>query len=247
MMMKKIFSLAILSLIIIGLNAQPDMKLLDKKFCIDAYGGMVIPGADFAKKTSDGLFADNGFQVGFDFNYIIAYGIGVGFNYEYNRFNFDKDAFLSFAQPDSFNIKRGYNSNKFGINLNLNIPIVVVKNSFTVNLFGEGNAGIRTMSIPSIDLKYSELSNRFVEVTYRARTSSMGYLGYSGGLQFIFSKKFGVNLSYNALLKSRHSIKYSVRKFDAAGELYEEESYANNYLDHQGFQIGLMYWFGGKK
>ncbi len=223
------------------------MNLLDKKVNIGAYGGMVIPGTDFSSTSTNGLFAKNGYQIGFDVNYIIAYGLGIGFNYEFNRFKFNQDAFLSYAQPDSFLITKGYNSGKFALNAQINIPFEIVKNKFTINLYGEGNAGLRTMSIPSIDLKYNELSNRFVDITYRARTSSMGFLGYSAGLQFIFSNKFGINVSYNALLKSRHSIKYSVRKFDAQGELYEEESYINNYLDHTGYQLGFIFFIGGKK
>ncbi len=231
----------------ISIVAQPNMNLLDKKVNIDVYGGMVIPGTSFSSTNQNGLFAKNGFQIGFDVNYIIAYGLGVGFNYEFNRFNFDKDAFISYAQPDSFSISRGYNSGKFCLNAQINIPFEIIKDKFTINLYGEGNAGLRTMSIPSIDLKYNELSNRFVEISYRARNSSMGFLGYSAGLQFLFLNKFGINLSYNALLKSRHSVKYSVRKFDAQGQLYEEESYVNNYLEHSGYQLGFVFWFGGKK
>lgn len=245
--MKKYFFSIIIILFTINILAQPNINLLDKKVNIGAYGGLVIPGNEFSSKSINGLFAKNGYQIGFDVNYIIAYGLGIGFNYEFNRFKFDQDAFIAFAQPDSFLISKGYNSGKFALNAQVNIPIEIIKNKFAINLYGEGNAGLRTMSIPSIDLKYNELSNRFVEVSYRARTSSMGFLGYSAGVQFIFSKKFGINLSYNALIKSRHSIKYSVRKFDAQGELYEEESYVNNYLDHSGYQFGIVFWIGGKK
>ncbi|MDD4574905.1 MAG: hypothetical protein PHI36_00600 [Bacteroidales bacterium] len=231
----------------IGLmHAQPTLGLLDKTAIFHFYGGTLVPGEEFGSKDADGLFAKNGFQLGFDVNYIIYKGIGVGFNYEYNNLAFNKEAFLSQSMPDRYLIKGRYNSGKLGLNIQLNLPIVIQPEKITVNLFAEGNAGVRSMNIPSIDLEYNELSNRYVEVTYRPRTNSMGYLGYSGGLQLIFKEKFGINVSYSALMKSRHSIKYSIRKFDAQNNLEEHEGYVNNYLDCSGLQIGLVFYLSTK-
>lgn len=244
--MKKTISFLFLASCICLLQAQPSLSLLDKTATLNFYGGTLIPSEEFNSEKEDGLFAKNGFQLGFDVNYIILKGIGIGFNYEYNNFAFNKDAFLSYAMPDSYLIKGGYKSSKFGLNIQLNLPIIIQPDKITVNLFAEGNAGIRSMNIPSIDLEYNELSNRYVEVTYRPRANSMGYLGYSGGLQLIFNNKFGINVSYSALMKSRHSIGYSVRKFDAQNNLEEEEGYINNYLDSRGLQIGFTMYLKSK-
>ena len=93
---------------------------------------------------------------------------------------------------------------------------------------------------------YNELSNRFVEVSYRSRSNLLGYLGYSGGLQLLYRQKYGVNISYSALKKSRHSLYYSVRMFDAQERLEEKESYVNNFLDHSGIQIGFVMYLPNK-
>ncbi len=244
--MKKTIFLLLFSSCLLLLTAQPQLDLFDRNISLVFSAGTVIPGKEFSNTKENGLFAKDGFQLGFDVNYIIANGIGIGFNYEYDNFFFDKEAFLSHVNPDKYLIKRGYRSNKYGFNLQFNLPIVIQPNKITVNLFAEGNAGLRTMSVPSIDLEYNELSNRYIEVTYRSRANTMGYLGYSGGFQLIFGKKYGVNVSYSALMKSRHSLRYSVRKFDAQERLEEEEGYVNNYLDHSGLQIGFVMYLQNK-
>lgn len=238
--MRKILIVFVMVCSVIIIHAQPQLNLFDKQASLIFSFGTLVPNEEFASNKENGLFAKDGFQLGFDVNYVIANGIGLGFNYEYNYFAFDKDAFLSISQPDRYLIRRGYRGNKIGMNLIFNLPIVIIPDKVTVNLFAEGNAGFRTMSIPDIDLEYNELSNRYVEVTYRSRSNAFGYLGYSGGLHLLFGQKYGVNVSYNALMKSRHSLRYSVRKFDAQDNLFEEESFANNFLHHYGLQIGFV-------
>ena len=243
-MLKKYLFAAVFSIGLTGLNAQVDMEYWDHDSYLNIGGGMVMPGENL-KSTSDmGFFAKNGYQINFDYNYIFGYGLGIGASVEYDQFKFDKEAFVEYADPEQMWVKGGYSSTKFGLNLVANIPIVVSKGNFAINFFGEFNAGLRGFNIPSIDLAYNEIVNKYVEVTYRSRSNTMGYLGYSGGLQFIFNDRIGINLSYNALLRSRHSVKYSVRMFDAADELYEEENYMNNFLEHTGFQLGIMFIFG---
>ncbi len=177
---------------------------------------------------------------------MIAYGLGVGLNVQIDRLDFNKEAFSEINHTNDFKIKGRYASTRFGINVLANVPIVISKNHFTINLYGEGNAGLRGFNIPAIDLYYSELENKWVEVNYRSRSNTMGYLGFSAGLQFIFADVFGINLSYNEILPSRHSIKYSVRLTDAMGNVQEDESYLNNYLDMKSFQFGIFFLFGKK-
>ncbi|MBS4012296.1 MAG: hypothetical protein KGZ97_00865 [Bacteroidetes bacterium] len=245
-MIKRILLLAIFSVIITEAYTQPDMNYWNRVRYFKITGGTVTPCPEFSDATENGLFAKDGYQFGFDYNYMIAYGFGLGLNLEFNRFHFNKEAFASFAQPDYMAVIGGYSSSKFGLNALFNLPIVVSPDIFTINLYAEGNAGIRSISIPSIDLEYNEIVNYYTEVKYRSRPSSMGYLGYSGGIQFIFKNKFGINASYSALNRRINRINYSVRMFDAQGELYEEERYISNYLDHTGLQFGIFFMFGKK-
>lgn len=224
--------------------AQPDLNYWNNVSYFKMGGGTLEPGPRMTATDTEGLFAKKGFQVGFDYNYMIAYGLGLGFNLEFNQFGFNRDAFMSVAQPQQMEVRGGYSSAKFGLNALFNMPIVLHPQYFTLNLYVEGNAGLRGMSIPSIDMWYDETINKYVEVSYRSRGGSMGYLGYSGGVQFLFNNKFGINVSYNAVEPSRHSIKYSVRKFDAEGQLFEDENYLNNFLDHSGLQFGILFIFG---
>ena len=243
-MNKKILLFTILSILLVKLSAQPSLDYWNNVRYFKITGGTVTPGPELSSTSEDGLFAQNGYQIGFDYNYMIAMGFGLGVNLEFDRFYFDELAFLEYAQPDMYRIGSGYSSAKFGLNALFNIPIIVSPEMFTFNLYVEGNAGLRGMSIPSIDLYYDEVVNNFVEVSYRARSNTMGYLGYSAGVQLLFANKFGINVSYNAVVPSRHSIRYSVRKFDAAEELYESEGYANNFLDHTGLQFGILFMLG---
>jgi hypothetical protein len=242
--MKRIIILAVLSVILTAAYSQPDINYWNKASYFKITGGTVTPSPEFSSTTANGLFAKNGYQFGFDYNYMIALGFGIGVNLEINQFHFNPEAFMDYAQPDKMTISGGYSSAKFGLNALFNFPIVVHKDIFTINLYAEGNAGIRGMSIPTIDLEYNEIVNFYTEVSYRPRSSSMGYLGYSGGIQLLFNNKFGLNVSYNALNRRINKINYSVRMFDAQGNLYEEERYLNNYLDHTGLQFGILFIFG---
>jgi len=243
-MMKKIILLACIFKLSAFVVAQPDMNFLDKTAYLKISAGAVMPGNEFGDATENGLFAKTGYQIGFDLNFMIAYGLGVGVNYEYNRFGFGKESFFDYSQAQTMIVRKAYNSSKFGLNLLVNVPVKLGSDDMVLNFYGEGNAGLRGMNIPEIDLTYNEIANKYVEVSYRPRSNTMGYLGYSAGLQFMFLQKYGINVSYNALLKSRHSIKYSVRLFDAQGQLYEEENFIHDYLDHTGIQVGFLFLFG---
>jgi hypothetical protein len=175
---------------------------------------------------------------------MIAYGFGLGFNVEYNEFYLDKPAYFQASQAEFMDVIGAYSSTKVGLNILLNIPIIISKNEYAINLYGEFNPGLRGFNIPEIDLYYDQTVNKYVEIHYRARKHTIGYLGYSGGLQMLFKEKWGFNMSYNALIPTRHSVDYSVRGYDAFGNLYEGEEYLNNYLNHWGWQLGLLFIFG---
>lgn len=226
--------------------AQLDLKYWDWVAYFHFGGGMVYPGSDLKNASSIGLFAKNGYQVYGDFNFMIINGLGLGLNIEYDQFFFNKTAFKTSAKPEFMDVYGNYTSTKFGLNILMNIPIVVNEDKFIVNLYGELNPGLRGFNIPNIDLYYDENVNKYVEVHYHTRKNTMGYIGYSGGLQMLFSNKWGINLSYNTLFKTRHSIKYSVRMFDAFGNLTESENYLNNYLNHSGWQVGVVLLLGKK-
>ena len=83
-------------------------------------------------------------------------------------------------------------------------------------------------------------------VEYRQRSNTFGYLGYRAGIRFIISNRFGVSAAYVATLRSRHSMPYSVRKFDAFGNLYEAENYLHDYQDYTGLQFALSFIVGKK-
>jgi len=225
--------------------AQFDINYLDHTGSLHLSGGTLKPSEELSSTNETlGLFAKNGYQIGFDFNYIVKYGLGFGFNLEVDRLNFNKDKFLEYAGTTDAEIKGRYASTKFGLNILANVPIVVDKKNFAINLFGEFNAGIRGFNIPSIDLYYNELQNKYVEVSYRSRANTMGYLGYSGGVQFLFGDVFGLNVSYSVTMPSRHSVKYSVRMTDAFDNVEEAENYLNNSLDLSGLQFGMFFLFG---
>jgi len=225
--------------------AQFDINYFDKTSSLHLNGGTLKPSDELMSTDETyGLFANKGYQIGFDFNYIIKYGFGIGFNLEFDRLNFNKNKFLEYAGTTDAKIKGRYASTKYGLNIVENIPIVIDENNFTVNIFGEFNAGLRSFNIPSIDLYYNELQNKYVEVDYRNRSNTTGYIGYSGGIQVLFAEVFGLNVSYSVTLPSRHSIKYSVRMTDAFDNVEEAENYLNNSLDLSGLQFGIFFVFG---
>jgi hypothetical protein len=239
--MKKTIIAMLLLLTMSPAIAQLDFNYWDRKGCFSLYGGGVIPGMSMKSTLSNGLYAKNGFQFGFNYNYIFAYGLGIGFNFEYDQFAFNKNAFLISTDANSMSVSGGYSSPKIGLNFITNIPAVIDDDRFTLNFFGIFNPGLMMLQIPEIDLFYDENLNKYTEVHYRPRSNTMGYLSYSGGMMFIFSNNIGLSISRNVVLKSRHSINYSSRMFDAFGQLYESEDYLNNYLDHKGWQIGVIF------
>ncbi len=228
------------------LFGQFDIKYLDRSGYIKFSGGTITPSEELKSTDEIGLYAKNGYFFGFDFNYIISHSFGIGFNIQMDRLNFNKEAFLEQVKTNEYKIKGRFASNRFGINVLMNIPIVVSKEDFLINLYAEGNAGLRGFNIPSIDLYYSELENKWVEINYRTRINTMGYLGFSAGIQFVISDFFGVNVSYNEVLRSRHSIRYYVRMEDAFGNVEESENYLHNYLDSKSLQFGIFLLFGKK-
>lgn len=242
--MRNLIFSVILSMSISGCFAQVDLNYWDQVAYAHLGGGMVFPGNEMKSTHSSGLFAKNGFQLYGDLNVMIKYGIGIGVNIEHDEFIFNKSAFLSSVQPESMDVKGNYTSTKYGLNILMNIPTVVTKNKFTVNFYGQLTPGLKNFNVPDIDLYYDENLNKYVEVHYRTRKNIMGFIGYSCGLQTLFSDKWGINLSYNGVLKARHSINYSVRRFDAFGNLYEDEKYMTNYLNHSGWQLGVMFLIG---
>lgn len=226
--------------------AQPNIRYLDNTGILKFGGGNLVPGEDFAKNTGNGLLAMPGHQVNFAFNYIMGYGLGLGVHLDVNRLPLNEERFVQQSNASAYRIQGKFGSTRFGLNLVCTVPIIINPQYFTVNLFGEFQPGLRSMNIPSIDLRYSELENNFVEVTYRPRGNTMGYLAANAGVQLLFANKFGVYGAYQITLRSRHSIKYSVRAFDAQGRLTEDENFLHNYLDASGFQFGAFFLFGKK-
>jgi hypothetical protein len=224
--------------------AQVDFEHLDRGGNFSIYGGMTIPSSEFSSTSSSGLFAQNGFQFGIEGNYIIKYGLGIGLDLGGEWFKVDEQAFMDYANPETMDIKGGYSSTYFGLNIVANLPIVIDDNHFTINLFAVGTPGVRGIRIPPIDLTYNELDNRYIEVSYRPRASVSGYLAVRGGMQLLFNNKFGLTLSYKRVMRSQQKLNYSVRSFDAEGVLYEDENYLNSYFNSESYQIGLVFLLG---
>lgn len=223
------------------LSAQFKTDYWDQTGYLSIAAGPATPGRDLAGSVSPGLMANNGFIVNLDYNYMLVYGFGVGLNLGLDYFGLNEEAFLAETNPQSYNNEGGFMSGRVGLNLLMNIPLEIIPQKLTLNITGELNGGLRSYSIPDVDLYYSELTNKYTEISYRSRENLMGYAGYSTGVQVIFGHRFGVNVTYSALFSSRHLIDYSMRAFDAAGTLYEEEDYLSASLDRAGFQFGILY------
>ncbi len=245
--MQKKLLLAILTIVGFSAIAQPDIMYLKRSSYFEIGGGTVTPGNGLTGTSSSGLFAKNGGQFYMNYNYFFGYGIGAGINLEADFLGFDKERFLKNSGAESMTMKGGYSSSKFGLNHLASLPVVLIDKKLALHFYVEGNAGFRGFSIPDINLFYDELSNKYVEVNYRPRSSSMYYLGYGGGIQLMYRKKIGFNVSYNTLMPIRNSIYYSVRKTDAFDNVEEEEGYLNNFLDVSGIRFGILFIFGGKK
>lgn len=243
--MKKTYLLLLTTMLYcMSVSAQPSLDYWDKASYFSIYGGSVIPGSGMTGEAADGFFARNGYQFGLDYNYMITMGFGLGLNLEATEFHFDDQAFVDFARAEKMEARGGYGSTKFGLNILWNFPLVIVPRKFALNLYAEGNAGFRNFSIPALDLFYDENLNKYVEVSYRPRSKTLAYAGYSLGFQLLFVDRYGINISHNNILRSKHAIPYSVRKVDAFDVLYEEENNMVNYLDHTGWQFGFFFIFG---
>lgn len=224
-----------------SLSAQYSSEYWYQKGYLSIAAGPASPGPDLAASVSPGLMANNGLLADVDYNYMLAYGFGVGLNLGLDYYGLNQDAFLAEASPETYSCKGGFLSGRMGLNLLMNVPLEIIPDKFTLNLTAELNGGLRSYTIPDIDLFHSELENEYTEISYRSRANVMGYAGYSTGLQFLFNNRFGVTVSYSVLFATRHRINYSVRAFDAAGNLYEEEDYLSARLDRSGLQFGLLF------
>ncbi|MCX7954646.1 MAG: hypothetical protein N3A01_05600 [Bacteroidales bacterium] len=225
------------------LICQPHLTFLDKKANLDIYGGTHYPNEDLKKTDETGFFAKNGYNIGFNINYVIKYGIFVGFNLEYNHLFFNDKAFKEYSNAETIKARDGFNSTRYGINGGINIPIIIDKETFCISIYGEFNSGFRSFNIPRIDLTYNELLNKYVEVIYRPRGNTLFYYGYSGGINFIFKKKFLVNIAYNNIQPTKHSIRYYTRTSDAFNNIQEYENHLTNYLDSWEIQFGFGFYF----
>jgi hypothetical protein len=223
-------------------NAQVDPTYFDKTTNLKLYGGLTIPSQEFSNTSSNGGLATNAYQIGFEINSIIKYGIGVGLDVGVDKYGFDYMAFNNYANAQTIETIGRYSSTFFGLNLSYNLPIKITRN-FALKVFGIGSAGLRGMRIPEIDLTYDEINNKYVEVSYRPRSSTMGYLSYRAGIEFIFNERWGISTSYKSVVRSQHRIYYSTRSFDTAGELYESEDFLSTYLDSKSYQIGVLLQF----
>lgn len=225
-------------------RAQVEPNYWDRTGYVSISAGPATPGRELSSTAENGLLAEKGLMADVDYNYMIGYGFGVGLNVGLDYFGLNEEAFTAKTLPLHHSTGGGFSSVRAGLNLLMNVPVVIRHDKFCLNLFGELNGGLRSFSIPEINLTYGELTNKYTEVTYRSRDNTMGYAGYSTGLQFVFLNRFGVNLSYSAIFQSQHRINYSVRASDALGQFYEDESFLSAKLDRTGFQIGVLFLVG---
>lgn len=223
--------------------AQVDLSLYEKKAQFQMGGGSLQPSAEFAKAGTDALFVRNGFQVNFAFSYVFFRNFAAGVHLDYNQYGFDRTAFIRHQDNPAVTQLSSFNSTRFGFSGMVFLPVKIGKQS-SFSFFLEGQAGLRNMNIPKLDLTYGELDNQYVEVAYRPRSNSMGYLALNGGVQVHFTRNFGLYASWQKTLDSRHSVKYSSRAFDAAGNLTEGEHFLHQFLGSTGIRGGLVFTFG---
>ena len=240
-----LFPLMVLLIVVAATaEAQVNPNYWDRSGYLSITAGPATPGRELSSTADNGLLAENGLLADLDYNYMIGYGFGVGLNLGLDHFGLNEEAFTAITQPLHYSTSGGFSSIRVGLNFLMNVPLVILRDKFCFNLFGELNGGLRSFSIPEVNLTYSELFNKYTEVTYRSRDNTMGYAGYSTGLQFVFLNRFGVNISYSAIFNSQHRINYSVRASDAMGQLYEEENFLSAKLDRTGFQVGVLFLIG---
>ena len=103
-MNKLFYMLLMLIWLFIGrqhIYAQATPSFYDHTGAISFGGGTSIPGVALKSGGPDGLFAQNGHQVNFDFTYTFYKGLGAGAHFDFVRFRFDERQFASYAQPQS--------------------------------------------------------------------------------------------------------------------------------------------------
>ena len=241
--MKKLFPFVAALFASFAASAQADLSLLEKKAVLRFGGGSLQPSEKFLQTGPGNLFVKNGFQLNAGFSYGIYQNLGLGCHLDYNQYGFDMGGFAVQQGNPAIIRLSSFNSTRFGLSLLAYLPFRIGKN-VALNLYGEGQAGLRGMNVPKLDLRYGELANKYTEVSYRPRPSTMGYLAVSGGIQVLFSRNFGLYAAFQQTMDSRHSIKYSSRAFDADGNLTEGEHYLHQYLGSTGIQGGILFVLG---
>jgi hypothetical protein len=223
--------------------AQADLKLLEKKAILRFGGGSLSPSAKFASAGAGSLFVQNGFQINGGFSYGIYRNFGLGLHLDYNQYGFNLGAFSAQQGNSAISRLSSFNSTRFGLSGLVFLPIRLGRN-VAISFYAEGQAGLRGMNVPKLDLQYSELENNFTRVSYRPRASTMGYLAISGGFKLLFSRNFGIYAAWQKTMDSRHSVKYSSRAFDANDQLTEGEHFLHQYLGSSGIQGGILFVLG---
>jgi hypothetical protein len=239
----KIFLSLFLFIIGFSVLAQVDLRLNEKKVQIRLGGGSLRPSDQFSSSGPSSLFVQNGFQINGALTYGIYRNIAAGIHLDYNQHRFDLAGFSKQQGGPSVNQLSSFNSTRFGISAMVFLPVRAGKN-LMFNFYGEGQAGLRGMNIPKLDMTFGELENNFTEISYRPRASTMGYLAVCAGMQVIMTRNFGIYAAWQKTFDSRHSVKYSSRAFDADGQLAEGEHFLHQYLGSTGIQGGILFVIG---
>jgi hypothetical protein len=222
--------------------AQVDLRFTEKKAQLRIGGGSLRPSPKFATAGPGSLFVENGFQINAGFAYGVYRNFAIGCHLDYNQYGFDLRGFSAQQGGPAVNQLSSFNSTRFGFSGLVFLPLRLGK-KVVLNFYAEGQAGLRGMNIPKLDMTFGELENKFTEINYRPRASTMGYLAACGGLQVIFTRNFGLFVAYQKTFESRHSVKYSSRAFDSNGQLTEGEHFLHQYLGSTGIQGGLQFIF----
>jgi hypothetical protein len=224
-------------------QAQVDLKYFKGKSQIRLGGGSLKPSQAFLKSGPADLFARNGFQINSALTYGFFRNFGAGIHLDYNQYGFDRAGFAMQQGGPAITQLSSFNSTRFGISVQALLPFRIGK-SAVLSLWLEGQAGIRNMNIPKLDLAFGELQNKYLEISYRPRSNTMTYLALCGGAQFFFGRRFGIYMAFQNTPDSRHSIKYSSRAFDADDNLEEGEHLLHQFLGSTGILGGMVFVLG---
>lgn len=225
-----------------GLN----FPFLEKSFQFEIGGGTLKPGPDLASTSANGLFARNGGQFNLGFQGFIYKPFGLGFQFDYQSFGFRRSEFLAASGASFMEADRTFGSPRFALKGLIQVPFQLYKDKVHLLLCAEGLVGLSSLRTPRIILEYSELENKYTRVEYRSRGGTHGFLGASAGVKLFIGPVFGVYFNKQFTFRSRHTAKYSVRSFDAEGNLYESENYLHQFMDSEGYTFGLVFRVGGK-